>query len=80
MLFLEKIADLFEAMASILPPYHQIFAICKRRLSDAQAHVEDKSLAALMSYVYLDILQLLLDTYGLFFRDLQGTFQAPSML
>lgn len=67
-LFLEKIADLFEAMASLLPPYHQIYAICKRRIGSAQAQDEDRRLATLMSYVFMDVVNLLLDTYNIFIR------------
>jgi len=79
-LFLVKVADMFEAMASLLPPYHQIYAICKRRMVSPQVDVEDERLKTLMSYVYLDILKLLLDTYRIFFRRSQGTLQARGAL
>ncbi|KAF2833974.1 hypothetical protein CC86DRAFT_312197 [Ophiobolus disseminans] len=72
-LFLQKIADLFEAMASVLPPYHQIYAVCKRRMGSIETNAEDMRLASLMSYAYLDICKLLLDTYLIFVRDTRGT-------
>ena len=71
-LFLEKIADMLEAVASLLPRYHDIYAICKRRVESPHI-IEDERLTTLMSYVYLDIVKLLLDTYRIFFRQPQGT-------
>lgn len=72
MLFLEKIADMCEAMASVLPPYHQIYSICKRRIGNVQISVQDDRLATLMSYTYLDIVNLFLETYRVFFREPLG--------
>ncbi|KAH8730174.1 hypothetical protein GQ44DRAFT_700960 [Phaeosphaeriaceae sp. PMI808] len=71
-LFLEKIADKIEVMASVLPPYHQIYAICKRRIDSSQTRTDDKHLTTLMSYVYDDIIKICLDIYCIFFRDLEG--------
>jgi hypothetical protein len=76
MLFLEKFADMFEAMASVLPPYHQIYAICKRRIGNVQISVEDDRLSMLMSYTFLDIVNMLLDIYRIFFPEPIGTFHA----
>jgi hypothetical protein len=76
MLFLEKIADMFEAMASVLPPYRQIYTICKRRIGNVQISVEDDRLSMLMSYTFLDIVNVLLDVYRIFFREPLGTFHA----
>jgi hypothetical protein len=60
MLFLEKVADMFEVIASVLPPYHQIYAICKRRMDDAQVDIEDERLTTLMSYAYADLVRMCL--------------------
>jgi hypothetical protein len=80
LLFLEKIANTLEAMASVLPPYHQIYAICKRRIGNVQDIVEDENLATLMSHVYLDIVTILLDMYRVFGRTTQGTSRGSHML
>jgi hypothetical protein len=74
MLFLEKIADIFEAIAHIIPPYQQIYEICKSNISDSQVKAEDYHLAALMSSVYVDLVQLSLQLYWIFCRGIQGTF------
>jgi hypothetical protein len=71
-LFLEKIADIFEAMANILPPYHQIYTICKRRMGVAHVDAEDEQLATLMSYAYADMVRICLDFYSNFFRNVQS--------
>ena len=72
-LLLEKVADMFEAMASVLPPYHQIYAICKRRTDGSHVDTEDERLTTFMSYAYADIVRMSLDVYGIFFREQQGT-------
>jgi hypothetical protein len=71
-LFSEKIADMFEVMASILPPYQQIYAICKRRLDVSQVGAEDERLTMLMSYAFADIVTLCLDMYRIFVRDVES--------
>jgi hypothetical protein len=71
-IFLEKIADMFEVIANVLPPYHHIYAICKRRMDNLQVDTEDEHLATLMSYAYADITRLCLDLYGTFFRNISG--------
>ena len=53
-LFLEKIADMLEAIAQIIPPYQQIYEICKRNGSEAHGQAEDYHLATLFSFVYAD--------------------------
>jgi hypothetical protein len=73
MLFLEKIADMFEVIASVLPPYHQIYAICKRRMDGSQVDIEDERLTTLMSYAYADLVRMCLSLYRIFFRTLSGT-------
>jgi hypothetical protein len=71
-LFLEKIADIFEAMANILPPYHQIYTMCKRHMSGMHVDAEDERLATLMSYAYADMVRICLDFYIVFFRNIQS--------
>lgn len=71
-LFYEKVADMFEVMASILPPYQQIYAICKQRLLGTQVDAEDERLAMLMSYAFSDLVKLCLDIYRIFFRDVES--------
>ncbi|EDU46993.1 conserved hypothetical protein [Pyrenophora tritici-repentis Pt-1C-BFP] len=70
--FLEKIADIFEAVAQIIPPYQQIYEVCKRNTFDPNGGAEGLHLAALMSYVYADLVQLCLDLYWVFCRGAQG--------
>jgi hypothetical protein len=72
LLFLEKIADMLEVVANVLPPYHQIYAICKRRMDNLQVDSEDERLATLMSYAYADLTRLCLDLYRTFFRNISG--------
>ncbi|KAH5165808.1 hypothetical protein HBI73_034470 [Parastagonospora nodorum] len=72
-LFYEKVADMFEAMASILPPYQQIYTICKQRLHGAQIDAEDERLAMLMSYAFSDLVNLCLDIYRIFFRSVESS-------
>ncbi|KAF2035518.1 hypothetical protein EK21DRAFT_53964, partial [Setomelanomma holmii] len=68
-LFLEKVANIFEAITSILPPYHQIYAACQYRMDSAPGVNDDVQLATLMSFVYEDLVTLLLDIYCIFFRN-----------
>jgi hypothetical protein len=72
MLFLEKIADMFEAIANVLPPYRQIYTICKQRIDNSQTDTEDAHLTMLMSFAYADIVRLCLDIYRIFLRDKTG--------
>jgi hypothetical protein len=71
-LFSEKVADIFEAVANVLPPYQQIYTICKRRLNGSQVDTQDERLAMLMSYAYADVVKLCLDMYRIFFRDVRS--------
>jgi hypothetical protein len=73
-LFLEKIADMFEVMASVLPPYNQIYATCKRRLDCPQVETGDGHLKTLMSFVYADLVTMCLGIYRIFFRNLPGMY------
>jgi hypothetical protein len=72
--FLEKIADMLEAIAQIIPSYPQIYDICKRNGSEAHGQAEDYHLAMLFSCVYADLVQLFLELYQVFCREPQGTF------
>lgn len=63
---------MFEVMASVLPPYNQIYTICKRRMGRPQVDTEDERLTNLMSYAYADIVRMCLDVYSIFFRDVQS--------
>ncbi|KAH7085131.1 hypothetical protein BKA63DRAFT_499053 [Paraphoma chrysanthemicola] len=72
-LFMEKVANLIEAIANMLPPYHQIYATCRNRTSSAQTITKDVHLEALMSYAYYDLVDLFLDIYCIFFRGTLGT-------
>lgn len=71
-LLLEKIADTFEAIAQIIPPYQQIYEVCKRNTFGPNIGAEGLHLAALMSYVYADLVQLFLELYRIFCRGAQG--------
>lgn len=73
MLLFEKIADVFEAIAHTLPLYRQIYEVCNRCTSDPHLKEDDLHLATLMSYVYFDTVQLLLEIYRIFCRGTQGT-------
>lgn len=74
MLFLEKSADMFEALANLLPPYGQIY----ERIGSTPNTNEDRQLSTLMSYVYADIISLCLDIYKVFHRGLQGMYGRPT--
>jgi hypothetical protein len=64
---------MFEVVANVLPPYHQIYTVCKRRIDSLQVDEEDERLTALMSYAYADLTRLCLDFYRIFFRNISGT-------
>ncbi|KAF1940879.1 hypothetical protein EJ02DRAFT_405735 [Clathrospora elynae] len=70
--FLEKIADMFEAIANIVPPYQQIYEVCRHDILGSHLDDQDGHLATLMSYVYTDLVQLCLDFYRVFCRGTQG--------
>jgi hypothetical protein len=74
-IFLEKIANMFEVMASVLPPYHQIYTICKRRMGNSQVGAGDERLTTLMSYAFADIVGMCLDIYRIFLRNGQSKCQ-----
>jgi hypothetical protein len=74
MLFLEKISDMFEALANGLPPYRQIYTICKQRMHSSQTDTDDAHLTMLMSFAYADIVRMCLDLYRIFLRDTTGTY------
>ena len=63
---------MFEAIAHIIPPYQRIYETCKRNAPDSHTQAEDHDLAALMSYVYADLVQLCLELYQIFCRGTQG--------
>jgi hypothetical protein len=73
MLFFEKIADMFEAIANVLPPYRQIYTLCQQRIDSSQVDTEDTQLTMLMSFAYADVVRICLDLYRIFFRDNTGT-------
>jgi hypothetical protein len=79
MLFLEKISDMFEAIANVLPPYRQIYTICQQRIDTSQVVSEDAQLTMLMSFAYADIVRMCLDLYRIFFRDNTGTHRISYM-
>lgn len=70
--FLEKIADMFESIAHTLPQYQQLHESCKHQLH-FQSQSQDARLAALMSYVYADMIQFCLDLYRMLSRGHHGT-------
>lgn len=72
-LVLEKIADVVEAISQIIPPYQEVYNICKRNGAESHGEVEDRHLAALLSYVYADLVQLFLELYRIFCRGAQST-------
>jgi hypothetical protein len=63
---------MFEAIAHIIPPYQRIYEVCKRNTPDAHTKAEDYDLAALISYVYADLVQFFLELYQTFCRGTQG--------
>ncbi|KAF2692106.1 hypothetical protein K458DRAFT_381930 [Lentithecium fluviatile CBS 122367] len=68
-LFLEKVADIFETIARVLPPYQQVYEACKHRWQfRSQSH--DQRPAVLMSSVYADVVQFSLELYRFFSRGL----------
>lgn len=69
---------MLEVIAHILPPYQQIFETVQHDSVNAQLHSEDARLAALLSHVYADLVQLFLDLYRTFCRGAQGTFSYSS--
>ncbi|CAE7193427.1 hypothetical protein HRS9139_08925 [Pyrenophora teres f. teres] len=71
--FLEKIADIFEVVAQIIPHYQQIYEVCKHNTFDPNGDAGGLYLAALMSYVYADLVQFCLDLYRIFCRGAQGS-------
>lgn len=75
---LEKVADMFEAIAHTTPPYQQIYEVCRRDFPRPQTMQEEQHLAALLSYIYADFVQLFLEIYQIFCRGSQGTFQVIS--
>ncbi|CAO2658715.1 Nn.00g064380.m01.CDS01 [Neocucurbitaria sp. VM-36] len=71
-ILLEKIADMLEAVAHILPPYQHILETCERNTFSLETRTEDPRLAMLLSYVYMDLVQIFLDLYRIFCRGSQG--------
>ncbi|KAJ5031741.1 hypothetical protein PSV08DRAFT_399634 [Bipolaris maydis] len=71
-LLLEKVADMLEAIAHVMPPYQQIYEACSANTPDSNVKDEDFYLAALMSYVYADFVQLFLELYCIFCRGSQA--------
>ncbi|KAF2467048.1 uncharacterized protein BDR25DRAFT_267857 [Lindgomyces ingoldianus] len=67
-LFLEKIADMFESIAHALPQYQQFHDSCRRQFQE----VRHDQMITLMSYVYADIIQFCLELYHMFSRGSQG--------
>lgn len=63
---------MFEVMASVLPPYRQIYIICKQRMDGSDADINDQRLATLMSYAYADVVRMCLDIYHVFLRNNHG--------
>ncbi|PSN68713.1 hypothetical protein BS50DRAFT_490737 [Corynespora cassiicola Philippines] len=68
-IFLEKVAQLLESIAHVLPVYRQIYQSCKAQY---QSNNHDGRLVVLMSYVYADLMQFCLDVYRMFSRCSQG--------
>jgi hypothetical protein len=68
-LFLEKVADMFEVMANVLPPYQEIYLVCRQRMDSMHVAAEDERLTTLMSYTYADLVKVCLDCYCIFFRN-----------
>ena len=66
--FLEKITDMFEAIAHELPQYQQLHDSCRHQFQRRQ----DDRLTSLMSYVYADIIQFCLELYCMFSKGPQG--------
>ncbi|KAI4700057.1 hypothetical protein J4E81_004093 [Alternaria sp. BMP 2799] len=62
-LVLEKIADVLEAISQIIPPYQEVYNISKRNGAESHGEAGDRHLAALLSYVYADLVQLFLELY-----------------
>jgi hypothetical protein len=63
---------MFEAIAHIIPPYQRIYEVCKRNTPDTHTKAEDYDLAAVISYVYADLVQFCLELYQMFCRGTQG--------
>ena len=65
---------MLEAVAHILPPYQHILETCERNTFSLETRTEDPRLAALLSYVYIDLVQLFLDLYRISCRGSRGKF------
>ncbi|OCL01351.1 hypothetical protein AOQ84DRAFT_383830 [Glonium stellatum] len=66
--FLEKIADMFESISSILPQYQQHYDTYKRRPPEKN---KDR-LVHLMSFIYADIVQFCQNVSCMFLRSSKG--------
>lgn len=58
---------MFETVARGLPQYQQLHEACKHQLR-FQSRSHDERLAALLSYVYADMVQFCMDVYRMFSR------------
>lgn len=67
-LFLEKVADMFEHITHILPQYKHFYEACKLQFQQTQ---QDR-LTTLMSYLYVDIVQFCLEVRRIFARGSPG--------
>ncbi|KAF2184456.1 hypothetical protein K469DRAFT_185232 [Zopfia rhizophila CBS 207.26] len=67
-LFLEKIADMFESIAHVLPRYTQFHDTCRRQFQETRHDWP----TSLMSYLYAEIIQFCLELYRIFSRGSQG--------
>ncbi|KAF2737363.1 hypothetical protein EJ04DRAFT_510470 [Polyplosphaeria fusca] len=66
--FLEKIADMFEAIAYALPQYQHFHDSCKQQFQESG---QDR-LTTFMSLVYADLVQFCLEVHHMFSRNPQG--------
>lgn len=69
---MEKVASIFEAVAHILPRYHQIHETCRRNAPSPESDPENYNLAILMSWAYADMVRLCLDVHSIIHRIDQG--------
>ncbi|EOA92353.1 uncharacterized protein SETTUDRAFT_170945 [Exserohilum turcica Et28A] len=72
LLLLEKAADMFEAIAHVLPPYQHMYNASSQHTAEPYLKEEDGDLATLLSHVYADLVQLFLEIYRIFCRGTQA--------
>lgn len=75
--FLEKIAGLFESLSLVLPQYREHYENCRRRVFDTTDHTR---LVAIMSLVYADVIEFCQEVYLIFSKPGKGKYYPVTQL